>query len=161
MRKKRFRAKSQLLEQCVRSLTLCGFQVFDSYDHFRKSILVDRCVILNFPHNSLYGTKGRKEALIIASTGWGNPCEDGKFRYIVEAKYQDVSGSVDEKFPYIYESCLTSPFKNWIVILDGYWWKSERGKKAVDWLKRKSDGRLTVVNHKNFLELVEKTWRNK
>lgn len=155
--------KSALLENCVGALHLIGFRCYDSHGEFEKATSTgDRYVIRNYPHASLYGTGGKKEALIVAPPSRGFiEDEGGEVRIIVEAKYQDSSGSVDEKLPYIWHSLLVSEVPNWIAILDGRYWKSARGKAAVSWLKNQGspDGRtLRVTDQRGFIEMAKSLW---
>lgn len=160
--------KSVLLEQCVESLHLLGFQVYDSAGSYKRATVVPpRYVIRSFPHESVYGTPGKKEALIVAPNGVSYFAldEGGNARVILEAKWQETSGSVDEKFPYIWEAFCLSPVKNWVIVLDGKYWKTGRGKAAVGWLRSKAPGpagrRLHVVDRKGFIELAGLAWGRK
>jgi hypothetical protein len=162
---RRVSGKSALLEDCVGSLHLLGFQTYQSNGSFQRAKVVPpKYVIRSFPHESLYGTPGKKEALVVAPDGRGlfAPDEQGCTRIIIEAKWQDSSGSVDEKLPYIWEAFRASPVHNWVVVLDGRYWKTVRGKAAVNWLGLKAglfDGRtLRVVDRKGFIDLAMKAW---
>jgi hypothetical protein len=146
-------ARSQLLELSVRSLQLVNFQIYDSIGHFRSATVTPaRYVICNYPHESLYGTSGRKEGYIVAD-------ED---RYVLEAKYQDSSGSVDEKLPYLWMSFLASPVPGWIAVLDGnYWTRNARALEARAWLARQSvpEGReFHLFNRTGFMTWVRGKW---
>lgn len=60
---------------------------------------------------------------------------------IIESKWQDSGGSVDEKFPYLVHNikeCFTCPA---IVVLGGGKYK----KGSVDWLLRQIDEKLIAV----------------
>ena len=158
--------KSQLLEHCVEALHMRRFHTFDTHLKFDQAQgLTGRYVIRGYRHNSLYGTRGNKEALIVAS----EPSVDEMFvlddggaqRVIVEAKWQETSGSVDEKLPYIWLAAQESPILNWVVVLDGAYWRSGRGAIAKQWLTDRSTGdgrRFVVVNRKEFVELADKAW---
>lgn len=158
--------KSALLENCVDSLHLIGFQVYQSSSSFgRAQVVPAKYIIRCFPHESLYGTPGKKEALIVAPDGvaFFKPDDEGNVRVILEAKWQESSGSVDEKLPYIWEAARVSPVKNWVVVLDGRYWKTGRGKAAVGWLVARSadhdgDHRLHVVDRRGFYELADRAW---
>lgn len=161
-------AKSQLLEQCVESLTFIAFVVYQTLENFHKSrVTTDYYVIRNYPHKSLYGTPGRKEALIVGPANCNEVVSDpdGNARCIVECKYQDGSGSVDEKLPYVYEHFLASEIKNWIIILDGkYWRTNKRALAGLRWLKARQvpEGRrLIIVNRKEFNSIAKHIWGSK
>lgn len=158
---RRTSGKSQLLEQCVDALRMIGFQMYDSHPQFLKaSVVPSRYVIKGYPHISLYGTKGRKEAFIRA---------DGS-EWILEAKWQEAAGSVDEKLPYIWQSFLASGVQHWLVVLDGRYWKTGRGDAAARWLASKgklkeltSDGqqdprRFIVTDRKGFIQFAKREW---
>jgi len=159
---------STLLEHCVQSLRIIDFEVFKGMGEFvNDGNAHGRYVILNFPHKILYGTPGRKEAYIF-SNGSRLGCADnyGHFCFIVEAKYQDSSGSVDEKLPYIVEAWAASPVRNWVVVLGGRWWKTTRGTAAVKWLKSQakrwsseSTGILFVMEgQEGFSKFAKRAW---
>lgn len=157
--------KSALLEDCVGSLHLLGFQTYPSNRDFQRAkVIPERYVVRNVPHQTLYGTPGRKEAFVVAPDGRGffAPDEDGAARIIIEAKWQGRSGSVDEKFPHVWEAFLASPVANWIIVIDGPFWKTTRGKAAVAWLSSKAglfEGRtLRVVDRKGFIDLAMQAW---
>jgi hypothetical protein len=88
----------------------------------------------------LYGTAGSKEAFVHCDVA-------GDF--IFEAKYQDDSGSVDEKMPYLWEAFLKSSVNQWIIWFDGNWFlKEARGIAAVAWLK--SRARERAIEGRSF-----------
>lgn len=112
-----------------------------------------RYVIKNYPHPTLYGGKGRKEAFIRA---------DGT-DYILEAKWQQSPGSVDEKIPYIWESFLESEVKNWFVVMDGRYWRDGRGKAVFAWLNQKAAAtggqrQMVVTDRRGFIEWAKCRW---
>jgi hypothetical protein len=154
-----------LLEHCVSSLGALGFHEYATNGSFQRAEVVGaRYVIRNYPHPSLYGTRGTKEAFIVAADASGVFVvdDDGLARIVMEAKWQESSGSVDEKLPYIWEAFLASPVRNWVVVLDGRYWKTDRGKAAVAWLRSKQPGpekrRFHVVDRRGFHDLVRRAW---
>jgi len=164
-RRKRRSSKSALLEQCVEALQLVGFHIYKGNPVFKKvTVNQTRYVVQNFPHPSLYGTRGTKEAYLVADdpTGAFTTGDDGKAHIIMEAKWQESAGSVDEKLPYIYECFRASPYPNWIVVFDGRYWKTPRGKAAVAWLAAKTtdigDRRLYVLDRNEFIKLAKQIW---
>lgn len=159
--------KSQLLEHAVDTFHMVGFQVYRGFGEFQRAQVVgDRYVIRNYPHPSLYGTPGKKEALIVVTGAAGPfvPDADGRVSIIVEAKWQQGSGSVDEKLPYVWEAFLASDVPNWIVIIDGPAWKSVRGKAAVTWLTARAadvcpdDHVFIVTDRLGFIRFARSTW---
>lgn len=155
--------KSQLLENGVNTLHALGFQVYASHPQFKKALVTpQRYVIRNYPCPSIYGTLGRKEALIVAPPSNGFVTStDGQVRILVEAKWQEASGSVDEKMPFVWQSFLESDVPNWVVIMDGANWRTPRGKAVVDWMKRREppeDRRWYVTDAKGFIHLATDTW---
>jgi hypothetical protein len=160
---RRTSGKSQLLEHGVNTLHALGFHVYESYPQFKKAIVVgERYVIRNYPCTSIYGTPGRKEALIVAPPSQGFITDgDGKVSIFVEAKWQEASGSVDEKMPFVWQSFLESKVPNWVVIMDGAAWRTTRGKAVVEWMQRRQppeDKRWYVTNAKQFIHLATDTW---
>lgn len=151
--------RARLLENGIHALRLRGFKVFDGIAAFRKyrkqnEMLPPRYILAPFPCETLYGTHGRKESLIHC---------DERGDFIFEAKYQDDSGSVDEKAPYLWECFLISP-QNWIVWFDGNWFvKDQRGRAVVGWLKRRAGERSTagrsmhvVCGNTEFYQLIDR-----
>jgi hypothetical protein len=164
-------SKGQGLEYCVEQLKHYGFLIYETKDAFsRAQKIPPRYVRKNFPHDTLYGGEGRKEALIVSDVGESeiflSNDDNGELviNIIIEAKFQDVSGSVDEKIPYIIEQFKISPIKNWVVVMDGKYWKETRGKRAFEYLKNKSalvsnnEQKMIVVDRKGFGDLVKQAW---
>lgn len=166
-----------ILENVVDNLRSVGFEILTRAEWLSKqdeNTLPEQYVVRNWPHQSLYGGRGKKEALIVSG-----PCKNGikfehegeKIRIVVEAKYQSGSGSVDEKFPFVWESFLASEIPNWILLYDGKWWLEPRGMAAVKWIKdryakTKSEGDLRVrnktfyiLNRRDMAELIGRAWR--
>jgi hypothetical protein len=125
---KRNTSVSRLLENAALSLKMAGFVIYDNFAQFRfaqdRNSLPQRYLVEHFPHPALYEGKGFKEGYI----------SDNGTEYIFEAKWQNTSGSVDEKIPYLWEHFLISDVPNWIVWFDGNYWRDGRGRKAVNWL---------------------------
>lgn len=81
------------------------------------------CLIRNAPFISIYGTKSRSE-FVVDSRRTGR-------RIRIECKTQDVGGSVDEKFPYLFLNMRNQVVENEVVFVvcgDGF------KKGAVEWL---------------------------
>ena len=99
-----------------------------------------RKLICNAPYTSIYAAVGQlagrdvrvsRSEFIISDDATDTFCR-------VECKWQAVSGSVDEKLPYVYLNAIESwEEKEIIVLIDGKGWK----QNAVNWLKDAVDGR--------------------
>lgn len=85
----------------------------------------------------------------------------------IECKWQQSSGSVDEKFPYVYLNCLEAmPEDHVIIVVDGGGAKRE----AVNWLKRAAEEKrytgeenskkvIQVFNLAEFLAWANRVFR--
>jgi hypothetical protein len=81
-------------------------------------------LLRNVPYETIYGHNGNTEFLIKSQIY--------NLEIRIECKWQQSSGSVDEKFPYLYLNCIEKmPESKIIIIVDG------GGAKlgAVEWLK--------------------------
>jgi hypothetical protein len=102
-----------------------GFKVIpyakwkDSPENYGTEIL-----LTNVPYETIYGHQGKTEFKLVSQ-------KYGEYR--IECKWQQSSGSVDEKFPYLYLNCIEKmPEPNIIIIVDG------QGAKpgAIQWLRQ-------------------------
>jgi hypothetical protein len=131
----------QILEGIVRS-TLAGSQAFGfavlsniEYETMRKAdaLLPSRYLVKSPPYETIYGTKGKTEFRLHCSDIAPTKAfpVSGNFVCRLECKYQATAGSVDEKFPYLYLSCVEAmPEKNIIILMEA---KGAR-VQAVKWL---------------------------
>jgi PD-(D/E)XK nuclease superfamily domain len=88
-------------------------------------------LLKNIEYTSIYNHTARTEFLLLSRK------YDVKIR--IECKWQQSSGSVDEKLPYLYLNAVYSmPENDIIIVIDGNGWK----KGAVEWLKSAVDNRL-------------------
>ena len=84
----------------------------------------EELLIRNYPFISIYGHKGNTEFYLLSKK------YDCKIR--IECKWQQVAGSVDEKYTYLYLNCVETMTEiDIILLLDGGGYK----KEAHDWLK--------------------------
>jgi hypothetical protein len=99
--------------------------------------LPKRLLIKHFPYTTLYGSNGKTEFLLNAEDANSTPefpvlNPPNKLVCRIECKWQQTAGSVDEKFPYLYLSCIEAMPETNIIILYG-------GGKfrigAIKWLK--------------------------
>jgi len=129
-------------EDVFKLLKLAGFVELDATElagtASNRLTKHDRAFCPHWPYTNIYGTKGRHEWYLVAN---------GKC-LIVESKWQDVSGSADEKIPFIVENwrrgthwtdkngLIYPRCKNWIVCFDGnYWEHKARGKAVVQFAR--------------------------
>ena len=113
-------------------------------------------LLINVPYTTIYDHPGRTEFLARS--------EKYNFEIRIECKWQQSSGSVDEKLPYLYLNCIESmPESHIVVIIDGKGFK----KGAVEWLRKavkqkkytNSSGREKMIEVFNLTEFI--TWANK
>lgn len=122
----------------------------DHYQNLRLNVKekgykdLDKLVLRNYPYTSIYGNKNsRTEFLII------NRPKNRKVR--VEVKWQQSSGSVDEKFPYVWLNCVFSfPEKEVIVIIDGGGFK----QSARDWIVKQAQDRWLIDDDEKQISIM-------
>ena len=116
-------------------------------------------LLRNVPFESIYGHASKTEFLLSSAL------HDKLIR--IECKWQQVSGSVDEKFPYLFLNCLEAmPEQEIIIIVDG------GGAKpgAIDWLKNTVTSKkyrnksnlnksIHVMNLREFIIWANKSFR--
>ena len=123
-----------------------NYKIWESNkDKFGKELL-----LCNVPYQTIYGHNGKTEFVLLSET-------DG-LEIRIECKWQQVSGSVDEKYPYLYLNCMQMPEETVFIIVDGGGAK----KGAVEWLKDAPamfpcDKSITVFNLVEFLSWANKT----
>ena len=116
-------------------------------------------LLRNVPYQTLYGHSGNTEFLIRSAKY--------KLEVRVECKWQQSTGSVDEKFPYLYLNCIECmPERDIIILIDG------GGAKAgsIQWLREACDTKrytnlvnytknIRVMDLRDFLIWANKTFR--
>lgn len=106
-------------------------------EHFGNELL-----LTNVPYQTIYGHQGKTE-FKISSQKYGE--------YRIECKWQQSSGSVDEKFPYLYLNCIEQmPESNIIIIIDG----SGAKPGAVEWIRQAAKDKL-YTNEKNRHKTIQ------
>ena len=139
--------QGKVLENLVRHVVTSHGYAEMSYDEWIKCGEPLKSLVSSVPYTTIYGTRGRTEFLLIDE-------ENKKIR--IECKWQQSSGSVDEKYPYTYECMTNVPEETVIILLDGGGYK----KQARDWLKQKCDTcntkEIKLFDMKEFVK-----WANK
>jgi hypothetical protein len=119
--------------------------------HYGEEILLG-----HVPYRTIYGHEGRSE-FVIRSLRYNLDTR-------IECKWQQSTGSVDEKFPYLYLNCVESmPEQHIIILVDG------GGAKAgsIRWLRDacRSGKYLSTANALKTIEVMNLSdfliWANK
>ncbi len=81
---------------------------------------------------------------------------NGRALLLIQAKQQQESGTTDEKIPFAWHTFLESDIPNGILILDGAWWQTPRGRTAFKWAASQSHEGKTwrVLTYEGFLQLM-------
>ena len=121
------------LEKAVQSIFYeHNFEIVEHKDWIKnKSNFGEDILIRNVPYKTIYNHKGKMEFLVIS--------KKYNLNVRIECKWQQVSGSVDEKFPYLYLNCIEKiEEKEFIIIVGG------KGQKegAINWLKNAVKNKL-------------------
>ncbi len=127
-----------------------GYRILKPRDKDFDSVveLVDKYVISNAEYISIYGRKCKTEFVLV------NKNTNSRIR--IECKWQQSSGSVDEKLPYLFLNCVESfEEKDIIIIIDG---EGQR-KGAIEWLKNAASNpqlnkgkNISVMNLSEFMK---------
>lgn len=102
-------------------------------------------LVENVPYKTLYDTVGRSEFVLYTQ----------QRSYRIECKWQAVSGSVDEKFPYLLESLKRVDEDECLVVVGGGGAKPS----AVEWLRKAAQASskpIRVVSLEEFMGLVQR-----
>ena len=138
----------KVLESIVESsLHAKGFSVVP-YKEWSKDIgdYNNEVLIKNVPYESIYKHSSKTEFLMISDEF--NICTR------IECKWQQTSGSVDEKFPYLFHNCaemMTEPHV--IILLDGGGAK----KGAIEWLANACKNFNSDPTHNRVIDLMTST----
>lgn len=108
------------------SLSKKGFMVVYYRDYIKSPAKYGSDLLLkNVPYTSIYGHNSKSEFLLKS--------DRFSLEIRIECKWQQVKGSVDEKFPYLYLNCIEQmPEKEIFIIVDGGGAK----EGAIKWLKK-------------------------
>ena len=125
----------RVLESSVISLfTQHGFQAVPHRLYSKEPESYGTELLLtDVPYTSIYGHAGKTEFLVRS--------QRLRLETRIECKWQQSSGSVDEKFPYLYLNCIFAmPEDHIIVVVDGGGAKPA----AVTWLKQAATTRHLI-----------------
>ena len=119
----------------------------------------EKILIGSMPYTTVYGTNGKTEFCIV----------DGERHIRIECKWQQASGSVDEKYPYLYLNCMVKmPEKEIIILLDGGGYKKEarewlqKACASSDWMPKLAPEAksIKVFNMSDFIIWANKQWKH-
>jgi len=115
----------------------------------------EELLLENVPFSTIYAHKGNTEFLLMS--------KKYDLRIRIECKWQQVSGSVDEKLPYLYLNTIEAmPEDTIMILIDGAGWKAG----AIKWLKEAvQQKKYTTEENKNKSVMVFSlteflTWAN-
>ncbi|MFY7665554.1 PD-(D/E)XK nuclease superfamily protein [Flavobacterium sp.] len=117
---------NQLETAVIAVLTKKGFEL-ENYRVWesKKEQYGDELLLKNVPFETIYGHRGNTEFLLVSSKY--------NLRIRIECKWQQRSGSVDEKLPYLYLNTIeTMPEKHIMILIDGDGFKAG----AKTWLRK-------------------------
>ena len=121
-----------------------GFKVV-MHSEWKKNVEIygKELLLKNVPYPTIYDHNGKTEFLLLS--------EKFKKEIRIECKWQQTSGSVDEKLPYLYLSAIEKmPEEEIIILYGGAGWKSG----AIPWLKRAVIEKKYVVD-KNSEKIIK------
>jgi hypothetical protein len=133
-----------------------GFEVVSFKDWLKSpESFGGELLLTNVPYRSIYGHDAKTEFRVQSVRL--------NFEARIECKWQQSSGSVDEKFPYLYLNCISAmPEDNIFIVLDGGGAKPT----AVKWLKDAAKSRQFIpVDSQKQVDVFSLTefiaWANK
>ena len=139
------------LEDLVEAV-LCKYDIDAlSYNEWLNGVVkipndIKGILFKNVPYINVYGSNSRGEFLLFLK---GYP--DTR----IECRSQTVSGSVDEKLPYLLENCKVFDEKNVIVVLEGNGYKT----RAKEWFIENAHAvrfkNINVMSFKEFKDWVK------
>lgn len=120
-----------------------GFEVVNyRIWHKNPQKYTDELLLKNCPFTTIYKHHGNTEFLLSSKKF---NCE-----IRIECKWQQVNGSVDEKFPYLYLNCIeTMKEKEIVIIIDGGGAK----EGSVSWLKEVTRTKKYTSEYNNDKEI--------
>lgn len=141
----------------IGTLTSKGFTTVN-YNKYLKEPAVygNELLLRHVPFTTIYGHKGKSEFVLSS--------ERYNLKIRIECKWQQVNGSVDEKFPYLYLNCIESmPEEKIFIVLDGggaklgsIKWLKEACEKSRYLSQETLKKEISVMNLSEFL-----IWANK
>ncbi len=153
-------SSGNILERVVTALEHWGFKTLPYSQWNSAGRKGTRLILRHVPLLTPYNTTGYTEFGLVLIVG--------EIAYRIEAKYQNVAGSVDEKFPYLVETMLGCPESKIILLYGGaHLENSARGRAAINFVRARfsaaqSDGRkefAAVFTQSEFTTWAQNTFR--
>lgn len=142
----------KVLEDFVKnSLVSLGYTHVLYKDWSKQKTNLGKYLIQHFPYKSIYNSNSRTEFVI----------QENSRLIRVECKWQQVSGSVDEKLPYLLLNAIENFPENEIILLvDGGGFKTG----AINWLRQKTAS-IKIPDPNKIIKVMNmmefQTWVNK
>ncbi|MBL8029241.1 MAG: 4-diphosphocytidyl-2C-methyl-D-erythritol kinase [Fibrobacteres bacterium] len=119
----------------------------------------EELLLKNVPFKNLYGHDGYTEFLLLSKR------YNTEIR--IECKWQQSSGSVDEKFPYLYLNCIEAmPEKHVVIVIDGggardgaIKWLKNAAEKGLYRREENKDKKIDVVTLSEFIQWTNLRFR--
>lgn len=122
----------------IGTLTAHGFNavMFSKYNK-EPAEYGEELLLMNVPYTTLYNRRGYTEFLLIS--------KNYNLNIRIECKWQQTTGSVDEKLPYTYLSCAESMDEDDVIILiDGPGFR----EGSIEWLVNAANERKYIPTDK-------------
>jgi hypothetical protein len=123
-----------------------GVRVVDHKD-WRKRLLPGEVVVKGFPYTTVYRTTGALDFVLL---------RDHAPAIALEIKHQNVSGSCDEKLPYVMVNALYQwPAPHGILILSGDHFAGPRGLAAITAMRDLSAALAVPGRHFDVFDMTQ------
>lgn len=135
----------RVLENVVESIYRShGYEILAYSEHVKDEAkhTGKRLLLKHVPYTSIYGHAAVSEFVALEANGE---------RVRIECKWQQSSGSVDEKFPYVYLNAVEAmPEERVIILVDGGGAKPN----AVAWLRRAAEQGMYQAGRRKSIRVM-------
>lgn len=115
-----------------------GYEILNQSQLEKRELVPEQYVLTRARYTSIYGHNTSSDFLIV---NFGT-----NLRLRVEIKFQKLSGSVDEKLPYLYINSVSSHIDDVLFIVEGNGFKLG----AKKWLKEQVNNKWLNKHNKRF-----------
>lgn len=134
-----------------------GFEIINYPTYIKRegdpSFTHGEWLVRRAPYTTIYGHAGKTEFLVVS--------KDQQMVFRIECKWQQSSGSVDEKFPYVIENCKVMQEHMIIILVDGGACKAGALawlKQAAEKCKKENSKDIRVFNMTEFMKWANDTF---